>query len=76
MLLDWLVVRRVAFVPRVVVAAAELVAGHFAGHFGVAAAELLLVVAAHATELVVAVHVPAVHSDGFAAGPVVGGELS
>ena len=61
--------------PVVVVAADELVAGHFAGHFGVAAAELLLV-AAHATELVVAVHVPAVHSDVFAAEPVVGGELS
>ena len=73
--LDWLVVRRVAFVPPVVVAADELVAEHFAGHFGVAAAEPLLV-AAHASELVVAVHVPAVHSDGFAVGPVVGGELS
>ena len=67
--LDWLV-RRVF-----VAAADELVAGHFAGHFGVAAAELLLV-AAHAAIELVAVHGPAVHSDGFAAGPVVGGELS
>ena len=58
--------------PVVVVAAAdELVAEHFAGHFGVAAAELLLV-AVHAIELV-AVHVPPVNSDG-AAGPVVGGD--
>ena len=76
--LECLVVWRLAFVPPVVVVAAdELVAEHFAGHFGVAAAELLLV-AAHAIELVlvVAVHVLAVHSDGFAAGPVVGGELS
>ena len=72
--LEWLVVRQDACVPVVVVvvAADELVAEHFAGHSG---AELQLV-AAHATELVVAVHVPAVHSDGFGAGLVVGGELS
>ena len=75
MLLDWLVVWQVAVVPPVVVAVDELVAEHFAGRFGVAAAELLLV-AAHATVLVVAVHVPAVHSDVFAVEPVVGGELN
>lgn len=91
--LDWLAARRV--VAFVYVGAAELAAGHFAGHSGavvavaVADAAGLQLVVAHCVELepelasepvvvlvAVRARVPAfVHSDEFAAGLVVDGEL-
>ena len=57
----------------VVAAEVHLVAEHFLGYLP--AVEMLRV-AAPTAGLVLAVHVPAVHYDVFAAEPVVGGELS
>lgn len=83
--LDWLVAKQVGAAELDAGLVAGLVAGHFAGHSGAVAVVLQLV---HFVELasepvvvlvvlvvLVPVHAVSVHSDGFAAGLVVSGEL-